>query len=495
MDQNIPIDFIKTAAKLRTGAEFKASLDDGRQVWVDGQLLNKVTDCPGLNAGIELLAEMFDDQFRPEHAEATTMVDEASGDLVSRAWQLPRTIEDLQARRKMIEYTSYKTGGAFGRPPDLAPTIVVGLMAYLPTFKQSKSAFDHVSIDYAENIERYHAYGRDNNIIASESLSGPQSDRSAPAAAAHGNVKITGWEKGGVRISGAKSVGSISAQANDIFFTNLSYPNHPAEACVWGCLPAGTPGIKMISHEMLSSPGAHPFDHPLNHKGEEADQLVVFDNVFLPNERVFSLGDVSTLKYYGRVCIWAHWHILTRLAVKADIFVGAAQLAVDMLGTGGIPAVRALVADIMEYALALKAFVMAAEHMAKPTEGEVMAPDVNMLTAGRKYSVEHYPRIIHTLQELCGQGLVMRFGKASFDNPDIGHYLKEMLPGHDVSAEVKNQLMNFIWDMTSSGAAGRVELFENVNATPAPFLRERLYGEFDRKESVKAARRLAMLDF
>lgn len=485
---------LKPHGKLRTGAEFKASLDDGRKVWVDGVLLDRVTDCPGLNAGIDLLAEMFDDQFKPEFADATTMRDEASGDLVSRAWQLPRTAQDLIDRRKMIEYTTAKTGGAFGRPPDLAPTIVAGLMAYLPTFKASKSAFENVSIDFAENIERYHAYGRDHNIIASESLSGPQSDRSAPAAAAHGNVKVVAWETGGVRISGAKSVGSISAQANDIFFTNLSYPNHPPEACVWGCLPAGTEGIKMISREILSSPGADPFDHPLNHRGEEADQLVVFDNVFLPNERIFSLGDVSTLKYYGKVCIWAHWHILARLATKAQIFVGAAQLAVDMLGTGHIPAVRGLVADVMEYALALKAFVLSAEQLAQPTEAEVMAPDVNMLTAGRKYSIEHYPQIIHTLQELCGQGLVMRFGKAAFDNPEIGHYLKELLPGHNVTAAVKNQLMNFIWDITSSSAAGRVELFENVNATPAPFLRERLYGEFDRKEAVAMARKLALLD-
>jgi aromatic ring hydroxylase len=480
--------------RLRTGAEFKASLDDGRKVWVDGVLLDKVTDNPALAAGIDLLAEMFDDQFKPEYAQATTMRDETTGDLVSRAWQIPRTIEDLEARRKMIEYTSLKTGGAFGRPPDLAPTIVIGLLAYLPTFKKSRSAFDHVKIDYAENIVQYHAHGRDNNIIASESLAGPQSDRSAAAAAAHGNVKITAWEKGGVRISGAKSVGSISAQANDIFFTNLAYPNHPPEACVWGSLPAGTEGIKMISREMLSNPGAEPADHPLNYRGEEADQLVVFDNVFLPNDRVFSLGDVSTLKYYGRVCIWAHWHILTRLAIKAEIFVGAAQLAVDMLGTGGIPGVRGLVADMMEYALALKAFVIAAEQRAQLTEGDVMAPDVNMLTAGRKYSIEHYPRMIHTLQELCGQGLVMRFGKSSFDNPEIGHYLRELLPGHDVSAEVKNQLMNFIWDITTSGAAGRVELFENVNATPAPFLRERLYGEFDRTDAVRMARELALLE-
>jgi 4-hydroxyphenylacetate 3-monooxygenase len=491
MDQTVDPATLKARSRLRTGAEFKASLDDGRKVWVDGVLLNKVTDCPGLNAGIDLLAEMFDDQFKSEYEGATTVRDESTGDIVSRSWLLPRTIEDLAERRKMIDYTTSKTAGAFGRPPDLTPTIVAGLMAYLPTFKKSKSALEGVHADFAENIEHYYTYARDHNVIAAESLSGPQSNRSAPAAAAHGNVKVVGFEKGGVRVSGAKSVGSIAAQANDIFFTNLSYPNHPAEACVWGSLPAGTEGIKMISREMLSSPGADPFDHPLNHKGEEADQLVVFDNVFLPFDRVFSLGDVSTLKYYGKVCIWAHWHILARLAKKAEIFVGASQLAVDMLGTAHIPAVRALVGDVMEYALALKAFVLSAEHLAKPTEAEVMAPDVNMLTAGRKYSIEHYPRIIHTIQELCGQGLVMRFGKAAFENPEIGHYLNELLPGNGVSAAEKNQLMNFIWDLTTSGAAGRVELFENVNATPAPFLRERLYNEFDRTDAIALARKLA----
>lgn len=493
MTQSSAFKLSTANCRLRTGAQFKQSLDDGRQVWVDGKRLEKVTDDPALGAGIDLLAEMFDDQFSEEWSSVTTMTDESSGYIVSRAWQIPRTIADLETRRKLIEYTSEKSVGMFGRPPDLAPTIAVGLAAYLPTFRESKSAFANVKIDFGANIERYLHDGRMNNIIAAESLSGPQSDRSRPTAVAHGNVRVTGFEKGGVRVSGAKSVGSISAQANEIFFTNLSHPGHPPEACVWGALPTGTEGIKLISREMLSNPTADRADHPISSRGEEADQLIVFDNVFLPNDRIFSLGDPATLKYYGRVCVWAHWHVLTRLAVKAELFVGAGQLVVDVLGTGSIPAVRALVADLIEYAQVLRASVLAAEVKAKLTEGDVMAPDVHMLTAGRKYSIEHYPRIIHTLQELCGQGLVMRFGKKAFDNPEIGHYLEELLPGCGVSARVKNQLMNFVWDLTTGSLAGRVALFENVNATPAPFLRERLYAEYPRDQAVSRVKRLAGL--
>ena len=259
-------------------------------------------------------------------------------------------------------------------------------------------------------------------------------------------------------------------------------------------MPLNADGIRMISRETVSHPGADPFDHPVASLGEEADQLIIFDNVFVPTERIFNLGDPTAMQYYGPVCTFAHWHVLTRLAVKAELFVGAGQLVLDVLGTSHIPAVQGMLGEIIEYAQTLRAFVYAAEAKAKPTEGEVMAPDVGMLTAGRLYSIQHYPRIIHTLQELCGQGLVMRFGKAAFENPEIGHYLRDLLPGKGVSAMAKEQLMNFVWDMTSGSLAGRVALFENVNASPAPRLRERLYNEVKRDGFMAQVKKLAGME-
>ncbi len=476
---------------LRTGAEFKQSLDDGRKVWVQGKLLKRVSDDPGLGAGINLLADMFDDQFKPEYAEATTYIEPSTGAVSSRSWQVPRTPEELKARRQMIEYTSRKTVGTFGRPPDLAPTIAVGLYAYLPVFKTRKSSFDGCTPDFAENIEAYVERGRAGNMTAAESLTGPQNDRSSGYAAAASLLKVVGVERGGVRVSGAKSVGSIAAQSNEIFFTNLGYKDTPPEACIWGSVPVATDGIKMVSREMLSTPGADPFDHPIAHKGEEADQLVIFDNVFVPKDRIFNLGDPSLIAYYGPVCNWAHWHVLTRLAVKAEIFVGCGHLILDILGTEKIPAVQSMLAELIEYAQTLRAFIIAAEAQAELTVGGVLAPDVCTLTAGRLYSIKNYPHIIHVLQEMCGQGLVMRFGKEAFNNPEIGHHLAELLPGRGVSGEVKEQLMNFIWDLTSSSLAGRVALFENVNSSPAPRLRDRLYNEYKRGDLAEMVRGMA----
>lgn len=488
---NIAVNNSAVEKRLKTGAEYKASLDDGRKVWANGELLAKVTDHPGLNAGIDLLSQMFDDQFTEEHADATTYFEPEVNAIVTRSWQAPKSLEELRQRRKMIEYTTKMTAGTYGRPPDLGPTIAIGILAYTASFKNVKSSYAECQPDFAENIQRYVEFGRLNNITCAESLTGPQNDRSQAMAQAASLLRVKSVEKGGVRISGAKSVGSIAAQTNEIFFTNLGYGDTPPEACIWGALPIGTEGIKLISRETLSNPGADPFDHPLGHKGEEADQLVIFDNVFVPKERIFNLGDPALLAYYGRCANWAHWHVLTRLATKAEIFVGAAQMVLDVLGTGKIPAVQALFAELVEYAQTLRAFVIAAETMAKPTEDGIWAPDVPLLTAGRLHSIRMYPQIIHVLQELCGQGLVMRFGRKAFENAEVGHHLHELLPGHGVTGMEKERVMNFIWDLTTSSLAGRVALFENVNATPAPFLRARLFNEYNRDEHVKTARKLA----
>jgi len=481
-------------AYLKDGASFKESLRDGRSVWIGGRRVDDVTTEPSLGPGIDLIAEMFDAQFDPALQDVTTYVDPDSGARVSRAWQVPRTPEELRDRRKLVEYTTLKTVGTFGRPPDLAPIIALGLLARKPIFKRSAPAFAVNNPDFADNIDGYMRHGRENNIVAAEVLVDPQTDRSRPSGESPGLLRIVAQEPAGVRVSGAKSVGSIAAQANEMIFTNLVRPDIPPEGCIWAAIPIGAEGIHLVCREGVSKPGADPFDHPIASKGEESDQLIIFDNVLIPNERVFNIGDPELLKLYGPVTVWAHWHILTRLWIKAEIFVGAGQLVVDSIGTGKFPGVRAQVADLIEYAQALKAFVLAAENLAEMTEGGVLAPDVHLLTAGRLYSIANYPRIIHTLQEICGQGLVMRFSRSDFDHPVIGLYLDELLPGHDVTAREKNRLMNFIWDLTTDSHAGRTELFENVNATPAPFLRERLYGEYPRERLTALVRDLAGLD-
>src|SRR5271170_6508918 len=122
---------------LRDGIAFKESLRDGRAVWANGQRVADVTTHPALGPGINMIAECFDAQFDPKFEDILTFTDH-DGKRVSRSWQIPRTRQDLVARRRLIEFTTLKTAGTFGRPFDLAPLIAVGLVAHQAKFRQAR---------------------------------------------------------------------------------------------------------------------------------------------------------------------------------------------------------------------------------------------------------------------------------------------------------------------------------------------------------------------
>jgi 4-hydroxyphenylacetate 3-monooxygenase len=147
-----------------------------------------------------------------------------------------------------------------------------------------------------------------------------------------------------------------------------------------------------------------------------------------------------------------------------------------------------MVAEVISYAAILRGMMTAAVETAKPTESGVMLPNHSYVTAGRLHSIESYPRIMQILRDLSGQGLIGRIPRAAWDRADLGPLLDEYLPGHRIAARDKNRLFNFIWDMTCSSNAMRVALFENINATPAPALREELYRSHDRSEAMAAIR-------
>jgi 4-hydroxyphenylacetate 3-monooxygenase len=473
---------------LKTGEEYKESLRDGRHVLYKGERIEDVTTHPATRGGIEIHAKLFDDQHKPESQDKLTYIRE-DGARVSTAWMIPRTKEDLVRRRECIEYIARETFGVFGRAMDLMPIMAVSMIAFLPSFRRTRPEF-------ADNIVNFINYAQENNLMGPEVIVDPQNDRSKAAAAGArlgataatrgaeatpGLLRVVKETEEGIVISGAKAVGSISSQGNEMILSNLLRPNLLPEESLWLSTPINAPGLTLICRETVSKPDSSLWDHPIAARGEEMDSFLLFDNVFIPRWRIFNYGVPELNGIYGAHGVASHWHILTRLCVKAELFTGVAQLIVDALGTGHIPGVRSLVAEVIKYAQALRAFVIASEERAQLAEGDMMMPDVNMITAGRTYGIENYPHILHIMRELCGQGLVMRMSEEDFAHPIVGPELEWILKGHNISAKDKNLLMNLVWDLTTDSHSGRVSLFENVNALPAPLLKERMYNEFDRK--------------
>jgi 4-hydroxyphenylacetate 3-monooxygenase len=314
-----------------------------------------------------------------------------------------------------------------------------------------------------------------------------------PAGERPGRLRVVEERSDGVVLYGAKPGTSVGVQAHLGIIHTLLSPGIDPEATIFSAVPMNAPGITHVLREPVTR-RAPAEDHPIGvNVGEESDALMIFDRVFVPWELIFTFRRQELLNKYHEIGRLPLWHIMTRIAYKAQIFAGAAQLIVDVLGTDQIPQVRDLVAEVTAYAETMMAFVIAAEETGEVRSG-IFVPNSQYITVGRLYSITEYPRILQILRELSGQGLISRFTKAQWERPDIGAKLDEFLPGTGVSARDKNRLFNFVWDLTSSEAALRTALFENVNATPAAAMRGRIYAAHDRSEWVRFVKEFAGMD-
>jgi aromatic ring hydroxylase len=296
----------------------------------------------------------------------------------------------------------------------------------------------------------------------------------------------------GLVLYGAKPCASVAAQGHVTTIASLLLPGADPDAAIFCAVPVNAEGLTLVLREPVTIESELE-DHPLNAHGEESDTMMLFDHVLVPHENVFSFRNEEVLSLYREACALCHWHILTRLWYRAEIFAGTAQVISEVLGTDTIPQVRDAIAEITAYAATLHAFIVAAEQEAELWNG-VCIPSDPLVTAGRLHSLNHYPRVLQLLRDLSGQGMISRFSRAQFEHADVGPMLQEFLPGTGVSARAKNRLFNLVWDLTCSSHAMRVALFENVNALPPSAIRAEIFQSYPRGEWADFVRSYAGLD-
>ncbi|MGE3968442.1 MAG: 4-hydroxyphenylacetate 3-hydroxylase N-terminal domain-containing protein [Dongiaceae bacterium] len=478
----------KEDPNIRSGAQFVESLRDGRTVIANGREIPDVTAEPWLRRGIDTLAGYFDAQRDPATRDILTTVDPESGERISTCWLVPKTIEDLRRYDRMIKYSTYQSFGVFGRPVDYGPVKAISFVAWNHLIEKKEP-------EAIDKIRNFLKVGQRNNLTSADIIIDVQANRKLPMPQRAGRLRVVEERRDGIVVSGAKAGNSVLAQGN---IGTISMPppdpTMPEECMIWGAVPANAPGMRLILREPSITGRETSEDHPLDSGGEEADGILLFDRVFLPWEYVFSYRNPAIRDIYTTLGQFAFWKIANRLSYRAEIFVGAAQMIVSALGTDHIPAVRAQVAEVIAYASAVRGLMTAAIEKGQLTESGVMLPHPTFVTAGRLHAIQELPQIMQILRDLSGQGLIGRVPQSSWDRSDIGPLLDEYLPGNNMSARDKNRLFNLVWDMTCSPNAMRLALFENINATPAPALKEELFRSHDRSEGVAAIRRRAGIE-
>ena len=460
---------------IRTGDEFLRGLRDGRVFYMDGRKVADVTRDPRLGHAARTVAGLMDMQHRPELKPRMTYASPTTGDAVGLSFLEPRTPEELRRRRESLKIWADATYGMFGRSPDFMNVMVAGVASAAPAFDREQRAF-------GANLRQYYEWCRENDIVMTHVLVNPQVDRSKPVNLQDKDLaaKIVKEDDRGITISGARMVATLAAFADEIIVMPSSYIHTGADALdyAFGCaLPSSAPGMSYIARpSVLPQKSGSFLDYPLSYRLDESDAVVVFDNVFVPWERVFIHRDPAMCnQLYART--QAGGHTATQSAVralaKAEFMLA---LAVSIAKSTAITEhlhVQGMLAEMMLFVENIKALIVASETQAKTSQWGTLVPDGMPLWVNRMNFPKMFIRCCEILQLLGAGGLVAVPSNAELKG-DAGEMVRKYMQSANSDAEHRVKLFRLALDASMSTFSGRQQLYERYY-TGDPV---RLYGMF-----------------
>ncbi len=452
---------------MRTGAEYLQSLRDGRRVYVGGELVEDVTTHPMTKGYANAIAEYYDLHLDPKNRDIATFVDE-SGKRQSMHWFLPRSKEDVVKRREYCDFLCrHFKGGIFTRPP-AGMNVVMFTQVDDQKPWSDNSRFSGKKRDLSGNIQRQWEEVTSQDLAISPMFLDVQFDRGRDNAMAETPMlKIIEERDDGILVRGWKAIGTSVPFVNHLLIGNLWRPGQTAEQTVYALVPIATKGISVVARKSNAQPDADPYDRPLATIGDELDAMVYFDDVLIPWDRVQHIGNPDHAKWYPqRQFDWVHLETQIRHCVHAELMVGLALLLTQSLGTSTNPVVAAQLAELIRFRETCRAFMIAAEETGFATPGGLFKPNNIYIDFGRAYYLENQAKMVNTLIDFCGRGVVIQPSKREMEDPYIGPKLAEALRGAEISAYDRIKIFRQISERFLSEWGNRHEMFEKFNGTP-----------------------------
>src|SRR4029078_6028850 len=192
---------------LRTGSAYLRSLNDGRQVFLDGERVADVSQHKAFREAARSVARLYDIAAAPENRELMTFTSPKTGAPVLRAYQIPKTHAELRERRLFSAKWAEATFGLMGRSPDHVAGFFAGYAAVPEVFAKAGR-------EYADRVVAFYERMRDEHLYLSYAIVPPQIDRSKPAHKQSDPTLYAGVVKerdDGIVISGAQQLATGGA--------------------------------------------------------------------------------------------------------------------------------------------------------------------------------------------------------------------------------------------------------------------------------------------
>ena len=439
---------------VKDGKQHIKSLSDGRELYLDGKLVNDHVNHPAFSESVKSVGRLYDFQANPQNLDLMTFESPKTGKRVNRAWQLPKNLPELIQRRRALEAWAELSCGFLGRSPDHVGSALSGMYMGLEVFKKSGDR-------YAQSLSDYYEYARDNDIYLTYVIINPQADKSKSAGEQAESLvaSIVDEDSQGITIKGAKMLGTGCPMANEVFISSIQPLKTGEENLAFSAaIPLSTKGVKMLSRKSYESSSVSRFDNPLSSQFDENDAVLYFDEVKIPWDRVFVNKNVemtSAQWHQTPAHVYQNYQCQIRFMVKMRFLLGMARKIAETNGIIGFPPVVEILGQMAAEVSMVEGLVEAME--ASGTQrGEYFVPNPQRLYAANVLTQQLYPKFIQSIRELSGGGMIMVPSSVQdFSNEEILGIINKTQQSPTTNSEGRVKLFKLAWDAVGSEFGSR----------------------------------------
>jgi 4-hydroxybutyryl-CoA dehydratase/vinylacetyl-CoA-Delta-isomerase len=470
-------------ARLRSADEYRASLRDGRRVYYRGDRVEDVTSHAVFEHAVAHASLDYQMAHDPRFAELAVI------DGYSRYFHVPRSSDDLLARSALIEAATRVGKTLVVLIKEIGTDALFSLLAMR----------DRLGEPYAGRIEAFYERVRNEDLalcVAQTDFKGDRSLGPSQQPNPDAYLRIVEERPDGIVVRGAKVHTSVSVNANELIVlpTRAMGPDDKDYAVAFA-VPLDTPGLTLVASPYLATKDKTEAEHPLSARRKMVETSTLFDDVFVPNDRIFMARQYEHAGELARGFV--EFHRFTAISYKlplVDALVGSALLAARVNGLERAGHVRDKLSWLVSYAETLRALTHHAAARCKIVNG-VAIPDTLIVNIAKLQFAQGIHTAFQHVQDIAGGLLVTYPAPEDLEHPEYGAALTRYLEGAGGATGAERlRVMNLISDLTAGEYGGyqavlAVHAEGSIEAEKLTILMQ-----YDRERAIRYARWLGGLD-
>ncbi len=457
-----------------------------KRIFLFGEEIANYVDHPIIRPSVNACAMTYELASRPEYEELLTARSSLTGKKINRFTHLHQSTEDLVKKVKMQRLLGQKTGCCFQRCVGFDGFNAVDTV----TFEMDRD----LGTEYNRRFRTYLKYVQENDLVVDGAMTDPKGNRRlGPSQQADPDmfVRIIERRPDGIIVRGSKvhQTGAINSHEALVMPTQ-TMREEDKDYAVCFAIPADAEGILYIyGRQSCDTRKLEGIEIDVGNKmfgGQEA--VIIFNNVFVPNERVFMCGEY---KYTGALVErFAGYHRQSYGGCKSgvgDVLIGATQAIAKIQGLEGVSHIKEKIVEMIHLNETIYSCGIACSAEGRATASGTYLIDL-MLANICKLNVTRNPYEISRLaQDIAGGILVTLPSEKDFNNPEVGPLLEKYLRGAATyTTEDRCRIQRLIENLTlGTGAVGY--LTESMHGAGSPQAQKIMIGRLanlDYKEQI-----------